>query len=178
MSLGNCNDTIINHLNSRHLSRKTLTEHKLILARVGMSELPVSKLSETMICPRHRKKLGKYRLQEAEEYASLTDEQMLEKASVAVQSEIGVKHPVMYNVYNLCEMAFENRLSFFKVKMLREMCKHFEIPSNLVEDCSCMKESNYAMKVSNNYFGKLKFHNFDHIFDGLDYLDFGLPKVV
>ena len=67
----------------------------------------------------------------AEEYASLTDEQMLEKASVAVQSEIGVKHLVMYDVYNLCEMAFENRLSFFKVKMLREMCKHFEIPSNL-----------------------------------------------
>ena len=82
---------------------------------------------------------------------------MLEKASVAVQSEIGVKHPVMYNVYNLYEMAFENRLSFFKVKMLREMCRHFEIPSNLrdtksslvkklshyemvAEDCSCMKE--------------------------------------
>ena len=83
---------------------------------------------------------------------------MLEKASVAVQSEIGVKHPVMYNVYNLYEMAFENRLSFFKVKMLREMCRHFEIPSNLrdtksslvkklshcemvAEDCSCMKVS-------------------------------------
>ena len=111
----------------------------------------------------------------AEEYASLTDEQMLEKASVAVQSEIGVKHPVMYNVYNFCEMAFENRLSFFKVKMLREMCKHFEIPSNLRDtksslvkklsqmvECSCMKESNYAMNVSNNYFGKLKFHNFVH----------------
>ena len=31
----------------------------------------------------------------AEEYASLTDEQMLEKASEAVQSEIGVKHLVM-----------------------------------------------------------------------------------
>ena len=105
----------------------------------------------------------------AEEYASLTDEKMLEKASVAVQSEIGVKHPVMYNVYNLWEMAFENRLSFFKVTMLREMCKHFEIPSNLrdtksslvkklshcemvVEDCSCMKESNYAMYLSKNYF--------------------------
>ena len=45
----------------------------------------------------------------AEEYASLTDEEMLEKASEAVQSEIGVKHLVMYDVYNLCEMAFENR---------------------------------------------------------------------
>ena len=31
----------------------------------------------------------------AEEYSSLTDEQMLEKASVAVQFEIGVKHTVM-----------------------------------------------------------------------------------
>ena len=45
----------------------------------------------------------------AEEYASLTDEKMLEKVSEAVQSEIGVKHLVMYDVYNLCEMAFENR---------------------------------------------------------------------
>ena len=45
----------------------------------------------------------------AEEYASLTDEKMLEKASEAVQSEIGVKHLVMYDVYNLCEVAFDNR---------------------------------------------------------------------
>ena len=70
----------------------------------------------------------------AEEYSSLTDltdEQMLEKASVAVQFEIGVKHTVMYDVYNLCEMAYENKLSFLKVKMLKEMCKHFEIPSNI-----------------------------------------------
>ena len=70
----------------------------------------------------------------AEEYSSLTDltdEQMLEKANVAVQFEIGVKHTVMYDVYNLCEMAFENKLSFLKVKMLKEMCKHFEIPSNI-----------------------------------------------
>ena len=67
----------------------------------------------------------------AEEYASLTDEQMLEKASVAIESEISVKHPLMYDVYNLCEMAFENRLSFFKFKMLREICKRSEIPSNL-----------------------------------------------
>ena len=85
------------------------------------------------------------------------------------------KHPVMYDFYNLCEMAFVNRLSFFKVKTIREMCKQFEIPSNLRDtksslvkklsqmvECSCMKESNYAMNVSNNYFGKLKFHNFVH----------------
>ena len=47
-----------------------------------------------------------------------------EKLLQALQ-EIGVKHPV----YNLCEMAFEYKLSYFAVKMLKAMCKYFEIPS-------------------------------------------------
>ena len=34
----------------------------------------------------------------AEQYALLTDEQMLEKVSVAVQSEIGAKHTMIYDV--------------------------------------------------------------------------------
>ena len=41
VSLGNCNESTVNHLSSYHLSRETLTEHELILARVGIFELPV-----------------------------------------------------------------------------------------------------------------------------------------
>ena len=52
----------------------------------------------------------------AEEYASLTDEQMFEKASVAVQSEIGVKHPVMYDVYNLCELHLKTNFYFSRLR--------------------------------------------------------------
>lgn len=87
-----------------------------------------------------------------EEYADKIDEQRLEETSEAVVAVVGVKHPVMYDVYNLCEMAYEKKLSLFKVKMLREMCNHFEIPSKtrdsksdlvrklseMVSDCSCM----------------------------------------
>ena len=89
-----------------------------------------------------------------EEYACQIDEQLLEENSEAVVAAIGVKHPLMYNVYNLCEMAYEKKLSSFKVKMLREICKHFEISfhsrdmkSTLVKklldmarDCCCMTE--------------------------------------
>ena len=67
-------------------------------------------------------------------------------------SEIGVIHPVMYDVYNLCEMVAENKLSSFKVKMLREICTYFEIRfkirdtksefvkklTEMVLDCSCL----------------------------------------
>ena len=63
MSLRNCNESIVNHLSSRLLSRETLTEHELILARVGIFKLPVSKLSQTMICSRYRQKLGSPEIQ-------------------------------------------------------------------------------------------------------------------
>ena len=58
--LEDCNESITNHLNTCHLSRETLTVSQLILARAGIFDFPVSKLSETMICPKHRHTLGKY----------------------------------------------------------------------------------------------------------------------
>ena len=90
----------------------------------------------------------------AEEYSSLTDEQMLEKASVAVQFEIGFKHTVVYDVYNLCEMAFENKLSFSRLRCSRKCVSILKSHptsrdtksslikklSQMVEDCSFMKE--------------------------------------
>ena len=87
----------------------------------------------------------------AEEYACQNDEQLEKETSEAVVEAIGVRHPLMYDVFNLCEMANENKLSSFKCKMLKEICKHFEIPFNtrnsksellqkiteMVEECSC-----------------------------------------
>ena len=45
----------------------------------------------------------------------------------AVVSEIGAIHPVMYDVCNLCEMVAENKLSSFKVKMLRVFVPTFKL---------------------------------------------------
>ena len=86
-----------------------------------------------------------------EEYACQNDEQLEKETSEAVVEAIGVRHPLMYDVFNLCEMANENKLSSFKCKMLKEICKHFEIPFNtrnsksellqkiteMVAECSC-----------------------------------------
>ena len=58
--LGDCNDSITSHLNSCHLSRENMTEYELILARAGVFELPLAKVNEMMICPKHRHSLGKY----------------------------------------------------------------------------------------------------------------------
>ena len=58
--LGDCNGSITTHLNNCHLSRESVTEFELILTRAGVSELPLPKVSEMMICPKHRYSLGIY----------------------------------------------------------------------------------------------------------------------
>ena len=66
----------------------------------------------------------------AEEYACQDDEQLEKETSEAVVEATGVRNPLMYDVFNLCEMANENKLSSFKCKMPKEICKHFEISFN------------------------------------------------
>ncbi len=86
-----------------------------------------------------------------EEYACDLDEHSLRETADAVQEKIGLAHPIIYDVYNLCMFAREGKLASFKVKMLREMCSHFDIPfrsrdakpilvtkiNDLVSECSC-----------------------------------------
>lgn len=55
-----CNDSVASHLSSCHLSRESLTENELILARAGVFELPSAKVSDLFICPKHRHTLGKF----------------------------------------------------------------------------------------------------------------------
>ena len=73
------------------------------------------------------------------------------KTSQAVLDEIGVTHPIMYDVYNLCDMAHNDKLSSFTVKMLKEICSHFELPfkarsikadlihtvNEMITECAC-----------------------------------------
>lgn len=69
----------------------------------------------------------------------------------SVTAETGLIHPILYDVYDGCKFAKEEKLLTFKVKMLRELChvlsvhsKH-EIKADLVarlmemiSKCSCL----------------------------------------
>ena len=45
-----------------------------------------------------------------------------------VIENLGLKHPIIFDVYNLCEHYHSNKLSPFSVSMLKDMCGYFEIP--------------------------------------------------
>ena len=91
---------------------------------------------------------GNHWLKEVE---SLKEEQ--EKCSLleAVESLIGVTHPIIYDTHNLCKFNRQNRLNVFKIVMLKEICSTFDIAfksrdtkgmliaklKEMLDQCSC-----------------------------------------
>ena len=60
ISLLQCNDIIESHLASIHLSRETITEGQLILARAGLFDLDESLVAQMSVCAKHRHTYGKF----------------------------------------------------------------------------------------------------------------------
>ena len=100
-----------------------------------LSKLQIQGFFSRMSAKRKQSTLKEFSIDEedgeaAEEYACQDNEQLEKETSEAVVEAIGVRNPLMYDVFNLCEMANENKLSSFKCKILKEICKHFEISFN------------------------------------------------
>ena len=45
----------------------------------------------------------------------------------SIVGKIVTTHPILYDTYNLWELQANDRISVFKVKMLKDICKHFEL---------------------------------------------------
>jgi len=56
--LAECVAEVRDHLKSCHLLRTKVTEHELILARVGEFNLPLDEIKMLTICPKHRHNLA------------------------------------------------------------------------------------------------------------------------
>ena len=52
-----------------------------------------------------------------------------------IQEATDVAHPIIYDVYNLCELHTDNKLKNFKVIMLKELCDHFDIQFKSIVTC-------------------------------------------
>ena len=45
-----------------------------------------------------------------------------------VATEIGLKHQIVYDIYDLCDYVKEEKLNYFTVSMLKEISTFFELP--------------------------------------------------
>lgn len=89
-----------------------------------------------------------------EEEIAQEENQYREKLFDDVISELGVTHPIIYDGYDICELAKSNKLAQFNMSMLKDMCAHFElsfrsrdVKASLINklkdmvrlDCTCLR---------------------------------------
>ena len=72
-----------------------------------------------------------------------------------VVQEVCTDHPIMYDIYDICDYSRQDILNKFNVKMLKAICKHFELSFTsksldvdlidkikaMVAECSCSSAS-------------------------------------
>ena len=48
----------------------------------------------------------------------------------SVVTEIGLMHPIVYDIYDLCDYVknLKDKLNYFTVSMLKEICTFFKLP--------------------------------------------------
>ena len=59
--------------------------------------------------------------------AEIENEVRLDQVN-GILDQIGVRHPIMYDIYNLCQYRKEGNLRAFNVSMLKAICEYFELP--------------------------------------------------
>ena len=64
-----------------------------------------------------------------------SDEELIDEEEVnhmtiveSVVTEIGLTHPIVNDIYDLCDYVKEEKLNYFTVSMLKEICIFFELP--------------------------------------------------
>ena len=64
-----------------------------------------------------------------------SDEDLIDEEEVnhmttvkSVVTEIGLTHPIVYDIYDLCDYVKEEKLNYFTVSILMEICTFFELP--------------------------------------------------
>ena len=63
-----------------------------------------------------------------------SDEELIDEREVShmitvesVVKEIGLTHPIVYDIYDLCDYVKKQKLNYFTVSMLKEICTFFEL---------------------------------------------------
>ena len=90
-----------------------------------------------------------YEVEEAEDEAeddfqSAVDEASIEEITNVAVQELQIRHPICYDVYNLCDMATRSKLKNFSISVLKDICLFYDID---VTDITVHRKQPYVNKI-------------------------------
>ena len=88
---------------------------------------------------------------EEEDINQYRDVENREDLLAAIDEDMGLKHPIMFEMYDICEYSREGKLQVFTIALLKEMLDYFEVAyspkqrkayylkllDDLVKECTC-----------------------------------------
>ena len=84
-------------------------------------------------------------VEEAEDdFQSAADEASIEEPTYVTVQELQIRHPISYDIYNLCDMAARSKLNNFSVSVLKDICLFYDID---VTDITVHRKQPYLNKI-------------------------------
>ena len=73
------------------------------------------------------------------------EEQAYQDIRTQVLNEVQLRHPIVFDTYNLCKTFKESKLNKLSISMLRDVCDHFDIN---MEGTSSRRKAPYIAKIT------------------------------
>ncbi len=70
---------------------------------------------------------------EEEELEAQLEEDGIENLARNIINEIDLIHPIMFDTYNLCDLATGWKLSRFSISMLQEICTFYDLDTSFIK---------------------------------------------
>ena len=70
---------------------------------------------------------------EEDELEVQVEEEGIENLVRNIIDEIGVIHPIMFDIYDLCDLATGSKLSKFSISMLQEICTFYDLDTSFIK---------------------------------------------
>ena len=80
-----------------------------------------------------------------DDIAAAEEEQAYEDIRTQVLSEVQLRHPIVFDTYNLCKICKENELNKLSISMLRSICDHSDIS---IEGTTSRRKAPYIAKIT------------------------------
>ena len=87
--------------------------------------------------------------EEEEELEAQLEEEGIENLARNIIYEIGLIHPIMFDTYNLCDLATGSKLSKFSISMLQEICTFYDLDTSLIK----AKRKKPYIEILTNFIG-------------------------
>ena len=79
-----------------------------------------------------------------DDFQSAADETSIEELTNVAVQEVQIRHPISYDVYNLCDMVARSKLKTFSVSVLKDICLFHNID---VTDITVHRKQPYVNKI-------------------------------